>query len=261
MVIAPVVAAVLSTGASAAYVASAIGWHRLASEGRWERYVALYPVYVILAVISTLATAVVTVLADAQLRGESLSLLAAVRLVRRRLPVLLGWSLVSATVGLVLRVLEERLPLGGRVASVFVGLAWSIVSLLVVPVLVLEGTNPFAATRTSGRLVKARWGETLVGSAAVGFAVFVLALPFLLIAAGFFAISVTLGLAVFCLVLIGFLAFGTTVEGVFRTALYRYATDGVALASFPAEDLAGALWRRGSRSPAQHRPEDDWSAH
>ena len=64
---------------------------------------------------------------------------------------------------MILRWLSERGLLGRIVASLF-GLAWNIVTYLVVPILVVEGIGPIEAVKRSGALLKKTWGEQIVGN-------------------------------------------------------------------------------------------------
>jgi hypothetical protein len=79
-------------------------------------------------------------------------------------PVLL-WSLVAGVVGLIIRSLEERLALVGRLVAGLVGLAWSTAAIFAIPVIVREPsvTNPFSILTRSAGTIKRTWGEMLAG--------------------------------------------------------------------------------------------------
>src|SRR5436305_14944272 len=62
----------------------------------------------------------------------------------KRIHLILGWALVSATVGIVLRVIEERLPKVGAIITAVLGTAWTIIRFLVVPALVTDNLGPIA---------------------------------------------------------------------------------------------------------------------
>ena len=70
--------------------------------------------------------------------------------------------------GPALRLLEQRLPLAGRIAAALFGLAWSLATLFAVPVLAYEGLGPFetvAARRRSSSAAGPRRSEARSGSA------------------------------------------------------------------------------------------------
>src|SRR5262249_29676200 len=94
-----------------------------------------------------------------------------------RLPGIAGWAVVSATVGLVLRMIEERSEKIGRLVSGLVGMGWTLVSFLVVPILVVENRSPLAALKESTQLLRKTWGEQLVGNFSFGLMFFFLGIP------------------------------------------------------------------------------------
>src|ERR1041384_7901923 len=51
------------------------------------------------------------------------------------------WSLISATVGMILRVIEQRAALIGRIVASMLGLAWTYVTYFAVPVMIFEGKS------------------------------------------------------------------------------------------------------------------------
>src|SRR5262249_2561179 len=95
----------------------------------------------------------------------------------RRLPELLAWAFVSATVGLILRLIENANEKIGSFVSAILGSAWTVVTYFVVPVLVVEGVGPMQAIQRSWQILRKTWGESIGGHAGVGWAL----LPFWLI--------------------------------------------------------------------------------
>jgi len=75
-----------------------------------------------------------------------------------RIGLIVGWALVSATVGIILRIIEDRSKFVGRIVAGLLGLAWSVVSFLVVPILVVEKKGPMTALKDSTVLLKKTWG-------------------------------------------------------------------------------------------------------
>ncbi len=151
----------------------------------------------------------------------------------KRIIPIIGWSLISATVGIILRILsdqaKERGGIVGIVAQIIlsiVGFAWAIVTMFMVPVIVLENQGVFASFKRSAELVKKTWGEQIVMTAGLG-AVFM---------AAYVSIMVVCVLTVFVIpaLLIPVVIFGfgllactavlqSTLSGVFNGILYAYA--------------------------------------
>lgn len=173
---------------------------------------------------------------------------------RQRSGVIAAWAGVQLTVGLLLQAVEALLaqtPLGRLAASIISGLlsaAWSIVTFFVVPILALEGLGPREALSRSGQVVKERWGEGLVGSASITGVVFLCAvLPAIAVGVlGAFALGSVpalggLLIAVAVVVIVGALLVGSTLNAIFRVALYRFATDGQAAPGFDQAALEHAF--------------------
>ncbi len=98
------------------------------------------------------------------------------RMALARLPQIFMWAPVSATVGLLLKVIENARE-GGRDHASILGTAWSIMTYFVVPVLVVEKAGPFEAIGRSISLIKNTWGESLTGNMGLNFVMFLLAIP------------------------------------------------------------------------------------
>ena len=162
-----------------------------------------------------------------------------------RLPLIFGWALVSATVGLVLRIIEDRSKTVGRIVAGLLGMAWTVVSFLVVPILVIEKKGPIHALKESTMLLKKTWGEQLIGNFSFGLIFFLLSIPaFILAALGFFsggavALATCIILAVIYLIVIALIQ--SALQAIFQAAVYLYTRDGGAPAGFDPELLADSM--------------------
>jgi Family of unknown function (DUF6159) len=162
-----------------------------------------------------------------------------------RLPVILGWTLISATVGLVLRILEDRSEKLGRIVAGLLGMAWTIVSFLVIPILVVENRSPFSALKDSTVLLKKTWGEQLISNFSFGMIFFLLSIPAIgLIVLGVLAGSAPalfacIGLGAIYLILLALIQ--SALQSIFQTALYLYARNGQVPEGFRDEILRGAI--------------------
>jgi hypothetical protein len=152
-----------------------------------------------------------------------------------------GWAAISATVGLILRSLEERFGFLGDLIVGLIGVVWGAVTFFVVPVLLYEPVGPVEGIKRSASIFKQRWGEQMTGNVAIGFAVFLLGLPVILVAVLVGVIWMPLGIVVGVLAIGALVAVGTAVSGVFQAALYRYATTGASGGPFDAADLQSSF--------------------
>lgn len=169
-----------------------------------------------------------------QLDGHAPTLRDGLRMAWAKWPHVLGYAAIAATVGWLLRALEQRLGLVGRWVTGLLGVTWSVATFLVVPVLAATDTGPIDAVKRSGRMLKRTWGENLIGhiglGALFGVAIVVLFLvwivPFVM-AAGSGTPSIAWGLfgALMLMLLLAGLV-KSALEGVYAVVLYRYAADG-----------------------------------
>jgi hypothetical protein len=185
------------------------------------------------------------------LAGDEVSIGKGLRFANSRLGTILIWSLFAGVVGLIIMALEKRLGWVGRWVMKFVGMAWSVASVFVIPIIVREEcANPFALLRASASTLRKTWGESLIGyvGIAIGSWIILLGSLALLVAAGLMfallhqpviilsaAVLWVLALVAFCYLL------GVTSD-IFKGALYVYASEGVVPEPYSVE-LLDAAWK------------------
>jgi hypothetical protein len=147
-----------------------------------------------------------------------------------RLPQILAWSLVAASVGLLLKLIESVHEKLGQIVAAILGTGWAIMTFFVVPILVVEKVGPFEAIKRSVGLLKKTWGEALIGHIGLGFFMFLLFLPVLLLVALTVAVFanglIALGIALVVLTalyLIVFAVVNSALNTIFLGAMYQYA--------------------------------------
>jgi hypothetical protein len=168
-----------------------------------------------------------------------------------RIPAILGYAILAASVGWLLRIIEERVGWLGRITAGLIGLTWTVASFLVVPSLAARSIGPFEALRESVGLLKKTWGENVVGNVGIGF---VFGIGYALIFVGMLAtvgsladVVPSLAIAIVLILAVAGLAmivFHATLQGVYSAALYCYATLGDDVPGFSANTLAGAFRNR-----------------
>lgn len=164
-----------------------------------------------------------------------------------RLPQILAWAAVTATVGFVLGQLEKKNKGIVKFLLRIVGAAWAVSSYFVVPVLVSEKIGPIGAVKRSVSVIRKTWGESLVS--VVGLSILSGIAIFIAFGAFFLAIvlvefspvlAISLGVAA-----IGFGLFSslviTTLSAILKAALYIYAVDGKIPDQFDDRFVAGAF--------------------
>jgi hypothetical protein len=171
------------------------------------------------------------------------------RIAGSRVVQILGYAAIAATVGLILRIIEERAGFIGRWIAGLFGLAFTVATFLTVPILVTRAVGPVEAVKESAALLKKTWGENIIGNGGMGL-VFVL---FYLVATGIGLVFVfgaaqtgnptliVLVIAMVVLAVVGLALVQAALQGVYSAALYRYATDGNVGESFPSALLGEAF--------------------
>jgi hypothetical protein len=207
--------------------------------------------YVALAYVTIFFRAAILCGADDRLQGRDPTLGSALRGAANHAARLLPWAIVSATVSLILQAIEERAGIVGRIVVGLIGLAWTLVTFLVLPVLIVEHRGVFPAIKRSAELFKRTWGENVIAQFGLGLVGFLAALPgigvgALLAVTGAGPLVVTgIGIGVVWLALVSVVM--SALGAVYQMALYRFAVDGSAPEAFAAADLEHAFRPRKGR--------------
>ena len=210
-------------------------------------YVILFVLYVVLAFVSIFFNAAVIGMAMKRLRGEDASIRDGLDLARAHIGKIFVWSVITATVGMVLRAIAERSGIVGRIVLSLIGVAWNVITFFVVPVLLFEPVGVTDGIKRSASIFRQRWGETFVGSGAIGLVIFLASLAVIVVSVPLGMAVPVLGVAVGVIGLGALAAIGVACTGVFNAALYRYATTGEASGAFTVEDLQSSFRQRERR--------------
>jgi len=168
-------------------------------------------------------------------RGGDPKLADGLRAARERLAQIAAWTLLAASVGIVLRIIEDRVGFVGRIVTALLGAAWTIGSYFVVPVLVVEKIGPLDAFKRSVLILRKTWGESIVGNLGLGLITTLVTMA-LLIAVGFASAFLAATLGSLAVALIGAMLMlaivilaalvGSALNAIVLSALYLYATGG-----------------------------------
>jgi len=185
------------------------------------------------------------------LRGNAVSVQAGLRFAISKLSAIAMWSLFAGVVGLIIKTLEERLDLIGRIIMRFVGTAWSVASVFVIPVLIVEPSiNPITVLRKSASTLKKTWGESLAGYLGLQFGGFLVLMISIFFLGGatyasfalnnFWIIAAAAVLWMFALIAFAYLT--SVASQVYRCALFVYASEGTIPQPYNSELLEMA-WK------------------
>lgn len=167
---------------------------------------------------------------------------------RRRLPAILGYAAIAATVGVLLQSLKHKDNFLVRLLGSGLGVAWTLATFLVVPVLVSRDIGPIDALKQSVTLLKRTWGENAIGNVGIGAAFGLLTTLVAMIGVGVTVIalqsSVVLGVIIGVVCALGVLLLGVyqaALTGIYSAALYRYAVSHEVPDGFSGVQLAHAF--------------------
>jgi Family of unknown function (DUF6159) len=183
----------------------------------------------------------------AALTRQPVSIARGLRFAASRLGSILLWTLFAGLIGLLIKAIEEKFSLVGRIIGKLIGIAWSVAAVFAIPVIVRESqnANPVAVLRKSATVLKRTWGEALIGYAGLSFANGIIVILSLLWLFG--AVGASLALHNFFIA--GFAIFGWVVamfawgyltgvaSQVYRGALYLYAAEGTLVEPYNQEML------------------------
>jgi len=252
LVLFPVISAVALVLVVIAFALPLFGFRSIDGLGRSGVYSTAFLFYVVQYFVIFYFNAALVGAVMIRLDGGSPTLGDGLRIANGRIGAILGYAVISATIGVILRTVQERVGFIGRLVAGLIGAGWALATFLVVPVIVTSDRGTVGAISESTALLKRTWGENVAGQvglgAAFGLMYFGLAggsviLAFLLLVA---ASTVDPALFVLFVVVVGlaFLActlLHVTLSGIYSAVLYRYAANGCDAPGFDKSVLESAF--------------------
>lgn len=154
--------------------------------------------------------------------GEEVSVRAGLQFSMSRIGVIFSWAFFAATIGLLLRAIQENVGTVGKIITGIIGVVWSIATFFVIPVIAYEKLGPLEAVKRSSQLMKQKWGESLAANFSLGLIQFVVMLVVGLVL--FFAGNLIHPIAGIALVIVGvFIVFSifSAAQMIFISAIYH----------------------------------------
>lgn len=196
--------------------------------------------------------------ADEALQGKKLSVWLSIKKAWPYRKNIAKWSIFAGIISAILRYLEEKLEIAGKIIVGLLGFAFSIASIFAIPALVQKNSGPLETLRHSGALVKRTWGENAaygVGISAFSLLVLLLVLILPSFAAAliiielpaFFYLGITLA-ATSILLSLWFVFYISALDAIFKAALYRYADTGDYVGPYTPEMIKGAFTVKTKKS-------------
>ena len=229
------------------FAVPALGLRVWEPQNRVAGYVLGFAVYFVSSFITYFFGAAMIAAATMRLRGMPATAAEGLAIAWSKVGKIAMWSLVSATVGVIIRQVEQRLGILGAIVGLLAGLAWAVATAFMVPVLVFEDLNTWDSIKRSGAIIKQRWGEGIAAGGSAGLIVMLGVFVGLAAGAVLFVASPLLAVAVWALTIVAAMVIGSALSAVYRAAIYQYAVSGSVSGGFSSDDLAAAFRPRRRR--------------
>ncbi len=245
----PLVSGIAGLAFLVIFLGITFGLMAIAPEG--GALVGLFFVYLALTFVSSFFTAALVHQTREVFAGNDASLKAGMAAAWDVKVPLLIWSLISATIGILINAIENSDSRIARVFGTIFGVAWTLMTFFIIPTIVFEKTSTAGMFKRSAGTFKQTWGETPISLFGITVVSMLVALPFVL--PGMYLFSLGAGIAGIGLVLVGILLsflVSQTLQGVVKTTLYLYAREGKRPKEFDNVDFDGLASESGGRSSA-----------
>ena len=107
------------------------------------------------------------------LQGEEVTVATGLKFSLSRISVIFSWAMFAATVGTILRAIQENSGWLGKIIAGLLGMVWGITTFFVVPVIAYENLGPIGAFKRSAQIMKQKWGEGLASTFSLGLIQFI----------------------------------------------------------------------------------------
>jgi len=174
---------ILVVGSFVTVLLAANGWdvQALDDQNQITRYLIIFGYYLINYTVIVFFNTALVHCTSLYFRGEEPTVRKGLQFSLSRIGAILSWAVFAATVGTLLRLLQDNLGKIGKIITGLIGIVWSIATFFVVPVIANENLGPLATFKRSAQLVKEKWGEGLGASFSFGLiqliAILALAIP------------------------------------------------------------------------------------
>ena len=209
-------------------------------------YIFIFVMNIISMFIVTYFQAGLVTIVEARINGQDKSFKDGINNANAHIGKIFTWSLISATVGLVLQIISDKSKWAGKLVATLFGAAWGIVTIFIIPVLILDDLSIKDSIKKSGNIIKHMWGETIIMNFSTG-------LFFGLIIFAIFTLSIILGILtgfvitfiILPIILTMFtILLSNTLGAVFKIVLYHYATTNKIVEGFDKDLVMGAVKKK-----------------
>jgi hypothetical protein len=215
---------VLIIGSFFVFLLAGSGWDmdRLESFSQAGYYVVLFFFYLVNYFIVVFFNMALIHCTRLYLEGEEPTVQKGLQFSMSRIGAIFSWAVVAATVGLILRAIQENSGILGKIIAGITGMIWSIATFFVVPVIAYENLGPVDAVKRSTQMMKEKWGESLTAGFSFGliqfFGLLVICLPLFFLGAIIHPVVGAIAAAIGFFVIVSIMS---AVKTIFISAVYH----------------------------------------
>lgn len=209
-------------------------------------YAMMFAYYLVTFFIVNFFQAGLLIVVQGRFSGQDLSFNDGMRGATDNIRKIFLWSVVGATVGVVLQVISDKLKFTGKIIAWFFGAAWGILTYFSLPALIIGNLGIKDSFKESASIIRKTWGETIIINFGVGLFFAMLTLLLLAIFIGINVILSSLPVLVitgvmFFLSLIVLSIISSTLNVIFKLVLFNYALNGQIPTGFSQNIVQGAV--------------------
>jgi hypothetical protein len=202
--------------------------------------------YLVMFCISNYFIAGIYTIVNGRFNGQNLSFLDGIKNANKHFEKIFVWSLISATVGVILRIISDNSKIIGKIVASLFGAAWAILTYFSLPALVISERSIKDSFKESASAIRKTWGEAIIVNFGIGLFFFTITF----IGVVFMVTTAILVPDIIMLILLGilFIFFITiisviysTLSSIIKLALYSYAITGIVPQGFTPELIQNTI--------------------
>ncbi len=209
-------------------------------------YIVLFIYYLVTFFIINFFQSGMLVIASARFKGQDATFNDGMNEAKHNVGKLFMWSMVSATVGVILNIIANNFKLVGRIVAYILGAAWNILTYFSLPALIIGKNSIRGSFKESAMIIRKTWGETIIVNLGMSLFFGVIILLAFIMGIGILVLapSMTTGIiigGIFLLFAMGVSILSSTLGTIFKLALYEYARTGTIVQGFSPELVQNAV--------------------
>ena len=194
-------------------------------------YTTMFAYYLIIFFMVNFCQSALFIIVQGRFAGQDLNFNDGIQGAGKYIGKIFVWSLISATVGLILKIISDNFKVIGKVVAGIFGAAWEILTYFSLPALVIGNLSIKDSFKESAAIIKKTWGETLIVSFGVGLFFVAVVLLAIVISIGIIMLAPTtyviiLVSTIFVIFYIAMILLATTLSSIYKLALFNYARTG-----------------------------------